>query len=90
VEIEKLISALEETVSFLWNFRSSAWSHLSVDELIEQLEAELVSIRESGFINKGSLRSLYAPTGTIQDTSMDNGWGDEFLKISEVVDQFTG
>jgi hypothetical protein len=61
-----------------------------VDELIEQLEAEIVSIRESRSVNKGALRLLYAPTGTIQDTSIDNGWGDEFLKISEVVDQFTG
>ena len=35
------------------------------------------------------LDRLFAPTGAIQEISIENGWGTEFLRISEVVDQFT-
>jgi hypothetical protein len=36
------------------------------------------------------LDRLFAPIGVIQEISIDNGWGTKFLRISEVVDQFTG
>ena len=35
------------------------------------------------------LDRLFAPTGAIQEISIENGWGTEFLRISEVIDRFT-
>ena len=89
MEVEKLISALEETISFLKNSQSSAWANMSVEEMIQGFESEIVKARNSRLIDAKLLGLLFAPTGAIQDTAIDNGWGDDFLRISDVIDQFT-
>ena len=89
MEIEKLISALDETISFLRNSRSSAWAATSLEALIDELASETNRIKNSEPPDTKRIRMLFAPTGSIQETSIDNGWGDEFLRISKIVDQFT-
>ena len=89
MEVEKLISALEETLSFLQNSQSSAWAHMSVEEIITGLETEISRAKNSQPIDAKFLSLLFAPTGAIQETSIDNGWGNDFLRISEVIDEFT-
>ena len=61
---------------------------MPVDEIREKVELELARIRMSEPINTKLLNFLFAPTGAIQETAIDNGWGEEFLRISEIVDQF--
>jgi len=89
MDAKKLISALEETISFLHNSQSSDWAPMSVEEIIQQLEAEIAKIKKSQPFDARLLGFLFAPTGAIQETSIDNGWGDDFLRISEIVDEFT-
>ena len=89
MEIEKLIFALEETISLLRNSQPSDWSSLSVEEIIRSLEAEVVKAKNSKPVDINLLDYLFAPTGVIQETSIDDGWGTKFLRISEVVDEFT-
>jgi hypothetical protein len=89
VEIEKLIRALEVTVEYLQRSQSSDWASMSVDEIIQELGSLIAKAKDSQQIDTNLLGFLFGPTGPIQETSIDNGWGDEFLKISEVVDQFT-
>lgn len=89
-EIEKLISALEDTIAFLQNSESSYWSHTSVQEIIAKLEVEVAKARSLETVDTETLKILFAPTGLIQETSIDNGWGKEFLRIAEVVDRFIG
>ena len=90
MEIEKLISALEETISYLRESQASAWSSIPVEEIIRRLEAEINKARNAKPVDVILLDRLFAPTGVIQETSIDNGWGTKFLHISEVVDQFIG
>jgi hypothetical protein len=87
VEVEKLISALEETLSFLQNSQSSDWAHMSVKEIITRLENEISKAKNLQPMDAKCLRLLFAPTGAIQETSIDNGWGNDFLRISEVIDE---
>src|SRR5215211_3793854 len=89
MEIEKLIAALEETISYLKTSQSSDWSNMPVEEIIRRLETELAKTRNLKPMDVNRLDRLFAPTGVIQETSIDNGWGTEFLRISDVVDQFT-
>jgi hypothetical protein len=89
MEIEKLIHALEETIMFLRTSRPSDWANMSIEEIIQELEAEIARARNLQPIDAKLLGFLFAPTGAIQETSIDNGWGDDFLRISEIVDQFT-
>ena len=89
MEIDKLISALDETISFLRDSQSSNWASLSAAEMIQELESEIDSIKNSKPPDAKRIAFLFAPTGPIQETSIDNGWGDEFLRLSEIVDPFT-
>lgn len=89
MEVEKLISALEETLSFLRSSQSSGWANMSVEDIIQELESEIVKPKNSQPIDLKLLSTLFAPTGAIQEISIDNGWGDEFLRISALIDQFT-
>jgi len=89
-EAENLISTLEEVLAYLRNSESSDFSHMPVREIIEKLETELAKSGNPQGIDTRLLGYLFAPTGPIQETAMDNGWGGEYLRISEVVDNFIG
>jgi hypothetical protein len=88
MEIENLIAALEGTLSYLRKSESSDWTQMKVEEIIAKLETEIVEAKSSHRIDTQVLRFLFAPTGAIQETSIENGWAKEFLQLSEVVDQF--
>lgn len=90
MEIEKLIYALEETISYLKTSQSSDWSNVPVEETIRRLEAEVAKARSLKPMDVNLLDQLFAPTGAIQEISIDNGWGTKFLRLSEVVDEFIG
>ena len=90
MEIEKLIYALEETVSYLKNSDSTNWSNMPVEEIIRRLEAEIAKARNEKVVDVNLLERLFAPTGVIQEISINNGWGTKFLRVSEVIDEFTG
>lgn len=60
---------------------------MSVEELITRLETEISKAKNLQPIDAKFLSLLFAPTGAIQETSIDNGWGNDFLRISEVIDE---
>jgi len=90
MEIEKLIYALEETISNLKISESTDWSNMPVEEIIRRLEVEIAKARNEKVVDINLLERLFAPTGVIQEISINNGWGTRFLRISEVIDEFTG
>lgn len=90
MEIERLIAALEEVISYLRRSDSSHWSNMPVEEIIRKLEAEVNKVKAAKPIDVIMLDRLFAPTGVIQEISIDNGWGTKFLRISEIVDEFVG
>ena len=90
METERLIAALEEAISYLRGSQSSGWSNMPVEEIIRKLEAEVNKLKAAKPIDVIMLDRLFAPTGVIQEISIDNGWGTKFLRISEIVDEFVG
>jgi len=86
VEIDYLIIALEKTLSLLRESESSLYSSLSIEEVIRQLEDELDKRKKSQPADIEHLRFLFAPTGSIQEISIDNGRGKEFLEIANIID----
>ena len=89
MEVEKLIYALQETISYLRISQPTESSNMPIDEIIRRLEAELSKARSATPMDVILLDRLFAPTGVIQAISIANGWGTKFLRISEVVDQLT-
>ena len=90
MEVDQLVSALNETISFLRMTPSLESLSMPVDEVIRRLEAEIAKAKNAKPIDVNFLDRLFAPTGVIQKISIENGWGTKFLRLSEVVDQFTG
>jgi hypothetical protein len=89
MEVEKLVSALEQTISYLQTSESSDRSQMPVEEVIRRLEAEAARAKNLKPVDVNLLDRLFAPMGVIQAISSKNGWGTKFLRISEVIDQFT-
>lgn len=90
METEKLIYALEEAIAYLRKSEASDWSNMPIDVIIRKLESEIVKAENAKPFDVYTLERLFAPTGVIQDVSIDNGWGIRFLRIAEVVDEFIG
>jgi len=90
MEIEKQIAALEETITYLQKSETSSWSSMPTEEIIRTLEVEISKARNAKPIDIYKLELLFAPTGVIQEASIDNGWGTRFLHLSEIVDEFIG
>lgn len=89
--MQKLIFALEKTVFLLKSSEDSIWSNQTAVEAKAILEKELDKLKKTGkfsFFGKSKIKLLFVPTGALQEISIDNGWGNEYLQISEVVDEF--
>ena len=89
MEVDNLVLALEKTLSLLGESKSSDWAGLTVEEVIRQLEDELDRARNSQPMDLKRLGFLFAPTGTLQEISIDNDWANEFLEISKTIDKHT-
>lgn len=90
MEIEKLISALEETIMYLRKSELSDWSNMPAEDILRKLEVEISKARDAKPIDVYKLELLFSPTGVIQEISIDNGWGTKFLRLAEAVDEFIG
>ena len=90
MEIDNLVSAFERTLSLLQASKSSDWAGLSVEEVTLLIEQELEKARNSQPLELKRFRYLFAPTGSLQEISIDNGWGNEFIELANVIDRFTG
>ena len=56
-------------------------------EIVASLNRAIESLERGMEVNRDELKLLFAPTGALQETAIDNGWGDEFLSLSERFDQ---
>jgi hypothetical protein len=83
-----VIAALRRTLELVESSRTSAYAHDSVEDVARLLRSAVQALESGAPLDRSSLAVLFAPTGAIQDTSIDNGWGEEFLALSEVVDGF--
>ena len=90
MEVDRLVLTLNETIECLRNSQLSGPGSLPVDEVNRKLEAEVNKAKNSRPMDVILLDRLFAPTSVIQEISIENGWGTKFLRLSEVVDQFTG
>ena len=84
---EELKHVLEKVISHLSESDESDWSPLTPTEVINKLQNQIDMINNNHSINKDLLRLEFAPTSTIQEIAMANGWSDEFLELSAKFDK---
>jgi hypothetical protein len=83
-----LLEALRRTLELLLSSRTSSWAGQDVEEIAHQLGDAIAAVESGRSVDPAHLKLMFAPTGALQETSIDNGWGDEFLSLSEVIDRF--
>jgi hypothetical protein len=85
-----LIRALERACVLLDRSEESVWSPLSPAEVAENLRQAIGRLVRGDAVDYGTLRLEFAPTSTIQEIAMANGWHDEYLQLADVVDSHAG
>ena len=80
---QNLEKILRRLISLLESSEVTSWAHKTPDEIIIDLNDNLLSLQKTGSLSSPSLLDeLFAPTCALQDISIDNGWGDEFIKLA--------
>jgi hypothetical protein len=89
--MDVLIFAFERIIKLLEKSTDSIWANYGADEALEILRFELKTYKQTKRLSpsgKHQIHLLFLPTGALQEISIDNGWGDEYLEISSMIDKF--
>ncbi len=85
---KELITLLETIESKITSETNIVWAKYdTIEELLEELEKIKIGVRSQNPEAIEDLKTLFAPTGSFQEMSIDNGWGDEYIELSEKFDQ---
>ncbi|MFI4862331.1 MAG: hypothetical protein ACIAXF_16825 [Phycisphaerales bacterium JB063] len=89
IDYEGPLNALIRCRELLQASKESFWAGLPLAQIIDEIDRTIAQLKDGESIDKKRLEQLFAPTGSIQDISVDNGWGDEFLDLAAKVDRLT-
>lgn len=86
-DIQKIVEILIIIKNKINSKTDIAWTgYSSPQELINHLEAYINYLRLNQFEFMGDISMRFGPTGTFQELSISNDWGDEFLKLAQQFD----
>ena len=88
--MEELISAFEKIIKLLENSEDTIWANYTVAEAKEILQTELENYQQTRQLSdsaKYRINFLFLPTSALQEISIENGWGDKYLEISDIFDK---
>ncbi len=83
----ELRRVLVETKKHCEGSEETGYSHLTTGEVTHQLQAAVTCLDEGRQPDFETLRILFAPTCSLQDIAIDNGWGEDFLVLAEAFDR---
>ncbi len=66
--------------------QDAIYSYMTCDEIVTVLNRGIDSLGNGTELNHEELKLLFAPTGALQDTAMENGWSGEYLRLSSQFD----
>ncbi|MFZ6030437.1 MAG: DUF7693 family protein [Chloroflexota bacterium] len=82
---ENIQKVLEQTLDLIKaSPQDSVYAERS--NLEKELTIQIESIKSKGVFDGERLKSLYAPTGQIQELSISNDWSGEFIELAKLVD----
>tara|TARA_Y100000815_G_C13041403_1_gene386926 strand:- start:67 stop:357 length:291 start_codon:yes stop_codon:yes gene_type:complete len=85
--METLKEILIKTTQLLKQSKESDWSPLTPEEVVINLETQIDKLEKNEKIDRLLLELEFAPTSTIQEISLANGWSREYLKLSSKFDE---
>jgi len=64
------------------------WTHYnSEEEVIDELGRHIMLLHKGDFSKINTLILLFSPTSDLQELSISNGWGNQYLEIAEKFDK---
>jgi hypothetical protein len=84
---ERLCENLEKLYQLLVQSNDSAWSNESASKVAENVKCIYSDLKVGKRIDISRFLIQKLPTGPIDDIAIDNGWGDEWIEISKVLDE---
>ena len=84
---QELIDTMTQVRTLLSRSAKSLYAESEPTDIIAILDTNIQTLSENGSYSRGDLILLFAPTGDIQDTSIENGWGEQFIALSEKFDK---
>jgi hypothetical protein len=86
--IKELIEIMKKLKAKITDDSDMVWTgYETSNQLRDELEVYINELQAGNTSSVEKIRSLLLPTGTLQEHSVSNGWGDEFLDLSEKFDQ---
>ena len=89
----KFLAALTRARDLVSESEESDWDAVPIEKVeatLSRAVSKLEAKKGLGFVMRFRLRLLFAPTSSLQEISMVNGWHDEYLEIADVVDRHIG
>ena len=77
---------LKETNLYVRESKESGWDLIDPEEVQSELDQCIRLLSKRGKINFFDLAVLYAPTGTLQELAMANGWHKQYMKLANRFD----
>ncbi len=71
---------IEDDINLLWT------SYDSADEVRKELDSYITGIHARNIDSVYRMATLFIPTCEFQTLAIDNGWGDEYLKLADRFD----
>ena len=66
------------------DFAWSSWEN--AEAALREIDALIASVSAGALPDRRQLAMLFAPTGPIQEVSINSGWGEMFLELAERLD----
>jgi hypothetical protein len=84
----ELVEVLHRTRELLARPSSDfAWSHwVNQEDALREFDSLTLQIEVGDSSRRRELELLFAPTGSIQEVSINSGWADEFLELADRFD----
>jgi hypothetical protein len=86
----RLLEVLKRCCELSKASQDAVYSSRSISEIVAVLEGAIETIERGAELNRGELKLLFAPTGALQETSLENGWAEEYLSLSAKFDGLIG
>ena len=88
-EIQKIIEILLAINNTIDSKTDVVWTRYDrPEQLSNDLKKYIEKLESGDYTILATLNHLFGPTGTFQELSISNGWGEEFLNIAEQFDHY--
>jgi len=89
---KSLIAVLQEAKELLGltgnEFVWSSWEN--AEQAKAEIQSHIEKLESGDYSSLEDLKLLFAPTGSIQEVSVNSGWGKKFLTVADKFDHEVG